>query len=318
MNLAAGIALRVAGLLALAAVNAAAASIVIGFALGVRRPFRPLAEVRRLLSGEDSSASATDPLLFRSVPALVLLSSVLALAPLSFAGYLGFGSPDAGLLVTFGALALAPVGMLLAATSADAFPERSEAMRAAVSRAAWGIPLALSAITPAMIAGGLEPLALVNAQRGTWLFGLLPRWFALSPHVVAFVLFAVSAYLATAPLVHRDEEASPGTSAFSGARMAILRLAELTATFAVCALAATVFFGGWLVPYVDRSPVAEALGPVVFAVKTYALMYALARLRALLPRIAHARPVSFAWTRLAPLSLVWIAVYAAATRGGGL
>ena len=69
----------------------------------------------------------------------------------------------------------------------------------------------------------------------------------------------------------------------------------------ICAIAATVFFGGFLGPFVDRFP---WLGPLYLIIKVIILLFGMIWVRATWPRIRYDRLMAFGWKVLLPLSLL--------------
>jgi NADH-quinone oxidoreductase subunit H len=77
---------------------------------------------------------------------------------------------------------------------------------------------------------------------------------------------------------------------------ALFFLGEYLAILLVSALAVTLFFGGWLGPWLP--------GPVWFGLKVGALALAFVWVRAILPRPRYDQLVGFAWTWALPLALL--------------
>lgn len=70
---------------------------------------------------------------------------------------------------------------------------------------------------------------------------------------------------------------------------------------AVSAMAATLFFGGYLGPFVDSFP---WLGPIYLFIKILILLFGMIWVRATLPRFRYDRLMAFGWKVLLPLALV--------------
>jgi len=70
---------------------------------------------------------------------------------------------------------------------------------------------------------------------------------------------------------------------------------------------ATLFFGGYLGPFVDQYPL---LGPVYLFGKVIILLFAMIWVRATWPRIRYDRLMSFGWKILLPLSLAIVFITA--------
>lgn len=181
-----------------------------------------------------------------------------------------------------------------------------------------------SATAPAVQSGTLSLAEIVARQSGTWegavglldpVLGLIPRW-NLFPQVVAFVIFFTAAVAETnrAPfdLVEAEQELVGGFhTEYSGIRFAMFFLAEYINIFSMCAIAATLFLGGWNGPVwegVLPGPI-SALMPVVWLMlKTYVLVMVFFWMRATLPRLRYDQLMVLGWKRLIPLSMAWLVI----------
>ncbi len=155
---------------------------------------------------------------------------------------------------------------------------------------------------------------LVARQAGTWA-GFIPRW-NIIPLFVAFVIFFVAIVAETnrAPfdLVEAEQELVGGFhTEYSGMRFAMFFLAEYVNIFSMCALATTLFLGGWNGPTWDGvlpGFVSGALPTVWFLLKTYVLVFIFFWIRATLPRLRYDQLMQLGWKRLIPVSLLWLVV----------
>ena len=277
------------------------------------------ADVVKLLTKEDFRPSATDKWLFRLAPVVVFVPSFMAYLALGFSPTWRITNLDTGVLFVMAVSSLVPIGVLMAGWASNSKWSLIGGMRAAGQQIAYEVPLLLSVLTPVMVAGSLDMGALVEAQQGTWLFGILPRWFAFSPQVVAFILYAISAQAETSQtpfdMSEAESELITGfANEYSGMRFAFMFLAEFSNMFIVSAVGVTLFFGGWLVPWADRSPLALSLAPVVFMIKTYIGIFVMMWVRGTLPRIRVDQLMTFAWKGLIPISIAWVALFAVVLR----
>jgi NADH-quinone oxidoreductase subunit H len=78
-------------------------------------------------------------------------------------------------------------------------------------------------------------------------------------------------------------------------------MAEYIKMIAVSAIAATLFFGGYLGPFVDRLP---WLGPIYLLAKIVILLFWMIWIRATIPRIRYDRLMAFGWKVLLPVGLL--------------
>jgi NADH-quinone oxidoreductase subunit H len=89
---------------------------------------------------------------------------------------------------------------------------------------------------------------------------------------------------------------------YSGAHWAVFFLAEYINTFAIAALAAVLFLGGWLGPFLPDI--------IWFLVKVYALVLVIFWIRGTFPRLRIDQLMSFAWKVMVPLAFYTIVITA--------
>ena len=274
--------------------------------------FQTTADVVKLLTKEDFDPGMTDRGLFRLAPAVVFVPSFMAYLALAFGPSAGwrFSDLDTGLFYAFAVLSLVPIGILMAGWASNSKWSLIGGMRATAQQIAYEVPLLLSALGVVMVAGSMNLSDIVASQQGTWL-GVLPRWHFLV-QLPGFVLFLIAslAELNQTPfdMSEAESELVAGfANEYSGMKFAFMFLAEFSNSFIISALAVTLFFGGWLVPFVSSEAVAP-IAPVVFLIKTYLGIFVLMWIRGTLPRIRIDQLLAFGWKGLIPVSLGWVLV----------
>jgi len=166
-------------------------------------------------------------------------------------------------------------------------------MRTVAQMISYEIPMVLSVVGVLLLVGSLSMVSIVEAQ-GQW---RLP-FIILQP--LAFVLYftAAVAEVNRSPfdLPEGESEIVAGYhTEYSGIKFAMFLLAEYINAFTICAIATTVFLGGWQ-------------GPILpswawFFIKAYFLYFVLIWLRGTLPRLRVDQLMNFAWKTLVPLAL---------------
>jgi NADH-quinone oxidoreductase subunit H len=90
-------------------------------------------------------------------------------------------------------------------------------------------------------------------------------------------------------------------------KFALLFMAEYTKMIAISAIGATLFFGGYNGPFVDKFP---WLGPIYIFIKIIILLFGMIWVRATFPRIRYDRLMAFGWKVLFPVSLALVFITA--------
>jgi NADH-quinone oxidoreductase subunit H len=125
------------------------------------------------------------------------------------------------------------------------------------------------------------------------------------PQFVGFVIFLVAGFAETnrAPfdLVEADAELVGGYfTEYGGARWAAFMFAEYLNMIVVSGIVATVFLGGWLLPFGIDPP--GWVDPFVVLAKMLLFLYLFIWVRATLPRLRYDQLMSFGWKVLLPLA----------------
>ena len=79
-------------------------------------------------------------------------------------------------------------------------------------------------------------------------------------------------------------------------------MAETATAFGLAALAATLFLGGWALPWVHGT-LADVIGPVVLGTKIMLIAFLIYWIRFTYPRFREDQLQAIAWKYLIPLSL---------------
>mgnify|MGYP005848528691 CR=1 FL=1 len=264
--------------------------------VGPQGLLQPVADVLKLLTKEDIVPANADPWVYRLASFAVVVPALLVYTVIPFGPKLVIADLNIGVLFFVAAGSVGIVGVLMAGWGSNNKFALLGAMRAAAQIISYEIPLAFSIIGVVMLAGSLSTVSIVDFQ-GAWL-GL--KWNILFQPVGFLVFFAAAtAEVNRTPfdLMEADSEIVAGYHVeYSGIRFALFFLAEYLSSFAMAALAVTLFLGGW------HGPV---LPPWLwFIVKTYAVFFLFYWLRGTLPRLRVDQMMSFSWKVLLPLALL--------------
>jgi NADH-quinone oxidoreductase subunit H len=205
---------------------------------------------------------------------------------------------------------IAVYGIVLAGWSSNNKYAMMGGLRSSAQMISYEIALGLSFISAILLAGSMRVLDIVGAQSGTW-FNFIPRWFVLlQPVGTGIFLIATLAEVNRAPfdMPEAEQELTAGYhTEYSGMKFALLFMAEYTKMIAISAIGATLFFGGYNGPFVDKFP---WLGPIYIFGKIFILLFGMIWVRATFPRIRYDRLMAFGWKVLLPLSLAVVFITA--------
>lgn len=240
-----------------------------------------------------------DRLLFEAAPPLLLVAALLAAAVLPLAPGLIVVDLATGALFVNTALVYVAVALVMAGWGPDAAYAMVAGWRFLGQLVAYAMLIVMPLTAVAMRAASLSTTAIVASQAA------LPN--ALT-QPLGFVLFALAAQ-AICFLPPFDASIAPGELAggvlgeYTGARLAVVRLARLTLVLTLATAIAVFYLGGWLGP---------VLPPLAWtATKALAVAAAMLVAGRFVPRLRGEHTLAWAWQFGIPLALVnifWVGI----------
>jgi NADH-quinone oxidoreductase subunit H len=250
-----------------------------------------------------------DRRVFALAPAVVVLSTFLVFVVIPAGPRLVVAPLDVGIFYALAVSSLSVIGVLMAGwASANKFALLG-ALRAAAQLIAYELPLVLAVVGVVIQAGTMNLQGIVHAQQNGEIFG----WGGLGqPYIltqfVAFFLFMIAAQaeLTQPPFdmpVAESELVAGYMVEYTGFRFLFFFIGEFGTAFAFAALAATLFLGGWSLPWVHGSA-ADVLGPAVLFAKVMLVAFLMFWARFTYPRLREDQLQALAWKWLIPIALL--------------
>jgi NADH-quinone oxidoreductase subunit H len=240
------------------------------------------------------------------IPALVILAVVPWGTSITLFGReipLYLTDINVGVLYIVSIASISVYGIVLAGWSSNNKYAMLGGLRSSAQMISYELALGLAFIGPILLAGSMSLLDIVQAQD--------PIWFVVYQPVGALIfLISVIAEVNRAPfdMPEAEQELTAGYhTEYSGLKFALFFMAEYIKMIAVSAIAATLFFGGFHGPFVDRFPF---LGPLYLFIKIMILLFVMIWIRATLPRIRYDRLMAFGWKVMLPAALLNVMVTA--------
>ncbi|MCL6632605.1 MAG: NADH-quinone oxidoreductase subunit NuoH [Alicyclobacillus herbarius] len=255
--------------------------------------FQSFADILKLLIKEDVVPEKADRPLFLLAPVIAFIPSFMVLAVIPFSRTHVFtANLSIGALYYLALSAITIHGVMLGGWASNNKYALIGGMRSAAQMLSYEIPLGLSLVGVVLMAGSLNLNDIVAAQE---------RWWFVIPQILGFLVFlvAATAELNRTPfdLPEAESELIAGYHVeYTGFRFAFFMLTEYLYMFAMAGLAATLFLGGWLGPWLP--------GWLWFAIKVAAFIFFQFWLRATLPRLRVDQLMSFSWKILLPVALL--------------
>ena len=274
--------------------------------------FQPVADGLKMVTKEDIVPRNADKIVHFLAPVVLVIPTLLAYAVLPFGRNFVPLNIDTGILFFFAVGASTELSVFMAGWSSRNKYSLLGAMRAIAQMISYEIPLIISTVTVVMIAGTLSPAEIVEKQSG-YLLGVIPHWYVFTPWGLAgFVIFLIASLAESnrSPfdIPEAESEIIAGhLTEYSGFKYALFFLAEYLGMFAMAALGATLFLGGW------QSPL-EMLGwlptYIWFFAKLMALVCLFIWIRGTVPRLRVDQLLNFAWKFMLPMALINLLVAA--------
>jgi NADH-quinone oxidoreductase subunit H len=259
-----------------------------------------IADGVKFVQKEDVIPRAADRWVFTLAPAVVLVPTIMVIVVIPFGETVFAENLDVGIFFVMAISAVSVIGVLMAGwASANKF-SLIGAVRAAAQLIAYELPLILTAVAVAMLAGTLSLVGIVEAQREYWFVLVQPLGFLI------FVLASLAELVRTPfDMPIADSEIIFGAyTEYTGLKFAFFLLAEYGGIVVLSAIASVLFLGGYLAPPA-LSFIPE---PLWMAAKIGAISFVIIWLRATYPRLREDQLQRFSWIVLIPLSLVNILI----------
>lgn len=280
---------------------------------------QPIADGIKFLFKEDIIPHHVEKVMYVLAPALVLLPALMTFAVIPFGkSFYAFGREihlqiadlNAGLLYIFAMVSLGIYGVVLGGWAANSKYPLLGSLRASAQMISYEISLGMSIIGVFMLVGSLRLNDVVAYQTGT-LAGVLPRW-NIFTQPLGFLIFLIASYAETNRLPFDLPETEPELvggyhTEYSSMKFAMFFMGEYIALITSSAVLATLFLGGWDVPWVDESQFGlwgTAMSVVAFAAKTGFFLFLYLWVRWTLPRFRFDQLMDIGWRVLLPLAIL--------------
>ena len=298
--------------------------------------FQPIADGIKNFIKEELVPADANRILFLLAPALVFTPGLLLFAVIPFAAPMpvsfDFSLPllgrfvydDAmpmmianlpiGLLFVLAISSLGVYGIVLAGWASNSKYSFLGGLRASAQMVSYEVALGLSVISVFLVAGNLTLTGVVEAQQAM-------LWYVL-PLTLGFVLFVISALAETNRLPFDLPEAESELvygyhTEYSAMKFAMFFLGEYAALITMSALMATLFFGGWDIPFTswdegEPSVIISLATLIVFLLKTFSFVFVYIWIRWSLPRFRYDQLMALGWKVLLPIALGYLMLLATA------
>src|SRR3954467_8080971 len=223
-----------------------------------------------------------------------------------------------GFLFILAITSLGVYGIVLAGWSSNNKYALLGGLRSSAQMISYEISMGMSTIPVLLLAGNVSLNSIINQQ--AW-----GGWNVINL-TVAFFIFMVAAFAEPNRLPFDLPQAESELIAghhteYSAMKFSLFFIAEYASMVPASALMATLFFGGWDVPFTARDNIGPYSGWLallsvgIFLAKILFFLFVFMWVRWTLPRFRYDQLMSLGWKVLLPLALVYIVLIAAVMLG---
>jgi NADH-quinone oxidoreductase subunit H len=276
--------------------------------VGPKGMFQSLADTVKLMVKEGMTPNGADKFLFNLAPFIAMIVAMLLMAPIAFAKDFQMWDMNIGVLYVSAISSISVISILMAGWASNNKYSLMGAMRSGAQIVSYELSAGLAVLSIVVLSGSLNISDIIQSQAdGWWIFkGHIPV-------IIAFIIFiiAVTAETNRAPfdLAEAESELTAGFhTEYSGMKFALFFLAEYVNVFIVCAIGATLFFGGWMPLHIGHW---ESFNHVMdyipsslwFFGKTFFLIFLIMWFRWTFPRLRIDQLLNLEWKYLLPISM---------------
>lgn len=285
---------------------------------------QPLADGVKLFFKEEVIPLSANKWLFILGPCLAMFTALISGAVIPWGGELElFGrripltiaNPDIGILYVFAVVSLGVFGIMVGGWSSNNKFSLLAAIRGASQLISYELAMGLSLIALLLVTGTMNLGEIVTQQmQGRW-GGFLGWNVFVQP--IGFLIFIVCVFAecnrTPFDLPEAENELNMGYhQEYSSLKLGFFLFAEYINMIVSSAVMATLFFGGYDIPFVDEASLAQSwglntvtvLGTLMLLAKIVFFLFLFMWVRWTIPRFRYDQLMDLGWKKLIPLALV--------------
>src|SRR5579863_134128 len=180
---------------------------------------QPLADVIKLITKEGVIPPHVNTFFYLLAPFLAVFMALISISVIPFGTQVTIGpyttmmqlaDVNVGILFILAISSMGVYGIALAGWSSNNKYALLGGLRSSAQMISYELPMSLAIASPLLIAGTLSLREIVNSQAG-YNFGILPKWLGFAdpfPQIFAFIIFMISAFVATNPIASDPPQAA--------------------------------------------------------------------------------------------------------------
>lgn len=273
--------------------------------------FQPLADGLKLFMKEEIFPSSSNKFLFILGPCLAMLTAMMTSAVIPWSSALHIAGREVplqiadvniGILYVFGVVSMGVYGIMMGGWASNNKFSLLAAIRGASQIISYELAMGLSLISLLLISGSLSLRTIAEQQvHGLWYVVLQPVGF-----IIFFVCALAECNRTPFDLSEAENELNFGYhQEYSSMKLGFYLFAEYVNMFISSVIMATVFFGGYSLPWVHIADpnIAAIVGVIVLFAKTIFFIFVFMWIRWTIPRFRYDQLMRLGWNNLIPLAL---------------
>jgi NADH-quinone oxidoreductase subunit H len=288
--------------------------------------FQPLADALKFMFKEDVTPTLVDKPLYLLAPVLALMPAFTTLVLIPFGPEITVGgrtiplvvtNADTGVLLFLAISSLGVYSLVMAGYASNNKFSLLGSIRASAQLISYELALTISVLAVLIPVNSFRLTDVVAYQQAHHVWNCIPQ-------ILGCLVFLISAFAETNRLPFDLPEAESELIAgfhteYGAMRFALFFQGEYSNMAALSALGATLFFGGWTLPFIHLSGwIGAIVGLLTLVAKIAIAMAVFVWVRWTFPRFRYDQLMRLGWKFLLPLSIVNLILVAAMTLAGWL
>ena len=280
---------------------------------------QPFADGLKLMFKEEIIPNSSNKVLFIIGPGLAMTAALMTSAVIPWGDKVEFfgrtinlqiADVNIGILYIFGVVSMGVYGIMIGGWASNNKFSLLAALRGASQAISYELAMGISLIALLMMTGTLQLGEIVKQQMaGAW--GGFLGWNVLY-QPLAFIIFLTCAFAecnrTPFDLPEAESELNMGYhQEYSSMKLGFYLFSEYVNMFISSAVIATLFFGGYDVPFLDESllspNVAALVGIIALMAKVIFFIFLFMWVRWTIPRFRYDQLMNLGWKKLLPLAI---------------
>jgi NADH-quinone oxidoreductase subunit H len=290
--------------------------------------FQPLADALKFMFKEDVTPTLVDKPLYLLAPVLALMPAFTTLVLIPFGPEITVGgrtiplvvtNADTGVLLFLAISSLGVYSLVMAGYASNNKFSLIGSIRASAQLISYELALTVSVLAVLIPVNSFRLTDVVAYQQAHWW-----QWNCF-PQILGCIVFLIAAFAETNRLPFDLPEAESELIAgfhteYGAMRFALFFQGEYSNMAALSALGATLFFGGWSLPFIHypENLLGAVLGLLTLVAKIAIAMAVFVWVRWTFPRFRYDQLMRLGWKLLLPLAILNLILVSAMTLAGWL